>query len=272
MLKLNASKYHRFLDESGDMTFFGKGKVNILNSNGVSKSFSLGLVEIKNNLDVTREEIKALCKLVEDDPYLNVIPSVSLKIKNGGFWFHAKDDPPEVRKIMFDYLRLKLNFSLDIVVARKLLSIFESKHLKQEDEFYAELLSHLLKDKLAAYEKLVINVAARGTTTKNSTLTSGLEKAKIKFNKNRPDQKIKCDVVFNTQKYTQETLLSIADYSMWAVQRVFEKGETRYYDVIKTKIPRIVDLYDTEKYPNFKNYYGPSRPLTSSNIIGPLSP
>ncbi len=37
--------YHRFLDEAGDTTFFGKGKIPIVGSAGVSKAFILGMVK-----------------------------------------------------------------------------------------------------------------------------------------------------------------------------------------------------------------------------------
>ena len=38
-------KIHRFLDEAGDTTFFGKGRVPILGQDGVSQCFSLGMVK-----------------------------------------------------------------------------------------------------------------------------------------------------------------------------------------------------------------------------------
>ena len=38
-------KVHRFLDEAGDTTFFGKGRVPMLGQAGVSLSFGLGMVK-----------------------------------------------------------------------------------------------------------------------------------------------------------------------------------------------------------------------------------
>ena len=76
--------------------------------------------------------------------------------------------------------------------------------------------------------------------------------------------------MFNVTKPLQEPLLNIADYFCWAIQRVFEKGETRYYDFVKEKISLVVDLYDIDKYEGFKNYYTPKNPLTAENKISPL--
>lgn len=70
-------------------------------------------------------------------------------------------------------------------------------------------------------------------------------------------------------KPLQEPLLNIADYLCWTVQRVFEKGETRYYDFVKEKISVVVDLYDTDRYEGFQNYYSPKKPLTAENKISP---
>ena len=81
-----------------------------------------------------------------------------------------------------------------------------------------------------------------------------------------------CDVVFNVQNQHTEPILNIADYLCWPVQRVFERGETRYYDFIQDKISRVVDLYDAKNYAGWKHYYKPRKnPLTAANKIDPHS-
>ena len=52
--------YHRFLDEAGDTTFYGKGKKNIIGTNGVSNVFILGMIKVKDPLDEVREKINTL--------------------------------------------------------------------------------------------------------------------------------------------------------------------------------------------------------------------
>jgi hypothetical protein len=56
---------HRFIDEVGDTTFFGKGGVTILGQEGVSLAFGIGLVRIDRPLVEVRTEITALQKQVE---------------------------------------------------------------------------------------------------------------------------------------------------------------------------------------------------------------
>lgn len=264
--KIKTHTYHRFIDEAGDMTFFLKGKAPApLGSNGISKVFILGMAHVKQDLGSARELIDKFCKDIEEDPFFNTIPSVKKRIDQGGFYLHAKDDPAELRYKFIMYLLESIPFSVQMVVGRKKLTRFVNKHHSQEREFYADLLSHLLKDK-GNYEKLVINIAERGSSTANNNLEDALLQAHDRHSKRRSSA-YKADIKFNVQRYSSDPLLAITDYALWTVQRVFEKGETRFYDVIKDKLPMIIDLYDVDRYDGYKNYYGPRNELTSTNKV-----
>src|SRR6185312_14360274 len=108
---------HRFLDEMGDSTFYGKGRQLILGQEGVSLSFGLGIVRIDRALEDVRREVLALQKQVELDPLLNTIPSVQKRIASGGFFFHACKDSPEVRAVLLRYIR-ELPCEAEVVLAR----------------------------------------------------------------------------------------------------------------------------------------------------------
>lgn len=278
---------HRFLDEAGDTAFYGKGKKAILGSEGVSACFILGMVKFKQPLEPLRQRVFELQNQIANDPYYQV-PSMLKKKMGGGYYFHATDDLPEVRKTFFDFI-MSTKLSFEAVVGRKTLERFETSHKGKEEYFYADLLSHLLKNKMEGQEKLVLNIAEKGTSTKNHNLELALEKAKErvakKINKKNIDEAkdflevldinfvhrkdVQADVVFNVTNPMQEPLINIADYLCWTVQRVFEKGETRYYDFVKEKVSLVIDLYDTEKYEGFGNYYSPKNPLTAENKISP---
>lgn len=274
--------FHRFLDEAGDCTFYGKKRKSILGTEGVSNCFILGMIKFKEPLEPIRQKIFEMQKSIVEDPYFQV-PSVIKKKENKGYFFHAKDDLPEVKKLFFDFIKT-VRFSFEAVVARKSVQRFTTRHKDKEEYFYADLLSHLLKNKLQKGERMVLNIAEKGTSTKNTNLTLALEKAKERFvNKlNKASQEIvlerheiikrsdvEASIVFNETNPLREPLLNIADYMCWAVQRVFEKGETRYYDFIKEKVSLVVDLYDVENYEGGRNFYSPKRPLTSKNKISP---
>lgn len=262
---------HRFLDEAGDPTFFKKGRILAVGDPGISLAFSLGMVKFNDDLRTIRAEIQRLHGQVAEDEYLNRIPSVSRKIVLGGFYFHATDDPPEVRERLFRFIH-ELDCSLEMVVARKIPALFAKKHHHNDSEFYADLLSHLIKTKFKLGQRLVLNIADRGRSTRNVNLGLALEKAYERFGKRWSGEEIRSTVVFNVQTPRTEPLLCIADYLCWSVQRVFERGEMRHYEFIRDKVSLVVDLYDSDNYEGGKNYYTRERPLTIGNKLSPPLP
>lgn len=264
-------KLHVFIDEAGDTTFFGKGRQGIVGKNGVSKTFCLGVVQIKEDFDELRAKIAQKSLEIEKSPYYSKVPSVKKRIqKYGKFVFHAKDDLPELRKEFYDFI-LKQNFSLQVVVGRKVLSLYINKHNANGNEFYADLLSHLIKDKLNNH-KVVLNIAERGSSTSAVNIELAVAKSRLRAKKKHRKniQNIdNCQVVANVQPYYSDPILCLADYCLWAVQRIFERGETRFYDYICEKISLVVDLYDYQDKtkPKWYNYYDKKNPLTENNQI-----
>jgi hypothetical protein len=129
-------------------------------------------------------------------------------------------------------------------------------------------------------QKLVLNIAQRGKTTQNNTLEAALHIAKGLYAEAKTVQLLQtadeviiqsyslkeylfAPVVFNVQNHITEPLLNVADYFCWAVQRVFEKGEIRYYNYLKNKICSVVDLYDWNNSASGKNRYNCNNPLTA---------
>jgi len=262
--------YHRFLDEAGDTTFYGKGKIKIVGQPGVSNCFILGMLKIKEPLQPVRQKVLDLQQSVSNDSFFLGVPSIEKKKAAHGFYFYAKDDLPEVRKIMFDFIR-NLNCSFEAVVGRKIQAIFERKHNGREEEFYADLLSHLLYNKLEKH-KLVLNIAGRGKSTRNANLNLALQNATASFRMRRPNKVITTAVVFNVQNNISEPVLNIADYFCWSLQRVFERGEVRFYDFLKDKIVLVLDLYDQQNPGSSTNLYTPAHPLAAQNKLSPPLP
>jgi hypothetical protein len=118
----------------------------------------------------------------------------------------------------------------------------------------------------------VLNISERGNSTKNSNLELALTKALERHGDAKPGVAVTSEVVFNITRPCHEPLLCVADYLCWAVQRVFERGETRYYEFIREKVALVVDLYDTGNYEGSRNYYTRARPLTAQNKLSPPPP
>jgi len=256
------------LDETGDTSFYGAGKKLILGEKGVSLSFGMGIVRIDRPLAEVRAEIVALQSQVAGDRLLNTIPSVRKRIQSGGFYFHACKDTPDVRTVLLYYLHT-LPCAAEVVIGRKIPALFEKQHHGRDEEFYADMLSHLLKRRMKQDRKLVLNVAERGSSTREHVLTDALWLAMERAHERHGMDAIKTHVVFNVQNPRTEPLLTISDYLCWSVQRVFEQGETRHYDYLIDKVRLVVDLYDQSRYAGHRNYYTKKNPLTVRNRLGP---
>jgi hypothetical protein len=165
--------------------------------------------------------------------------------------------------LFFNFLKSS-DCSFEVVVGQKIPSLYVKKHNANPHEFYADLLSHLLYDKLLDESRMVLNIAERGGSTRFENLKLGLQKAEERFIDLNPEIKINHNVVFNVQNHTSEPLLNIADYFCWSVQRVFEKGETRYYEYLQDKI-RVTDLFDEVGAKTGDNIYTSKNPLTEEN-------
>lgn len=267
-MKSNENQFHRFIDEAGDTTFFLKGKKNALGQQGVSMAFIVGMVKISDPLNEVRKKIIELQQSIAHNPFYDV-PSIRKKKGKGGYYLHATDDLPEIRKEFFDLIKT-IDCSLEAVVGQKSIEKFVTRHKEKQEYFYADLLSHLLKNKFQKHEKLVLHVSERGQSTKHTNLNLALAKAKQRFMEKNQETKMKTEIIFDVQPPTCEPLLNLADYMCWAVQRVFEKGEIRYYNLIREKVSLVVDLYDEEKIVGWKNHYDNKKnPLTSANKISP---
>jgi hypothetical protein len=234
----------------------------------VSETFILGMAAYKESLTEARTKISEFCREIANNPYFNTMPSVMKRVARGKFYLHAKDDPQELRYEYLKFMSSELNFTVQAIVARKEAERFIRRHHSQEREFYADLLSHLLKDK-ADYPKLVVNIAERGSCTRGKNLEEALERTYERY-KNSNCGEYKAEIKFNVQQYDSEPLLAVIDYALWTIQRVFERGEERHYFLLKDKITSIVDLYDLSKAGpsnSWGNYYGPKRPLRKDNKI-----
>ena len=230
-------EYHRFLDEAGDTTFYGKGQLPILGINGVSNYFMICSLAFHEPLNDIRLRFEKLKLETLENIYYQGVPSFE-KRKEKFFFFHAKDDIPEIRKAIFDFI-LSIECTCNVVIAHKKIDVFVKKHHNREAEFYADLLSHLLVRDLEKPHKIVLKVSQRKQATSHKNLEFALENAQKK--KNRAANN---DIVFDVQNPQTESLLSLVDYFAWAIQRKFERKEDRFFNYIASKIGVIEQLYE----------------------------
>jgi hypothetical protein len=227
------------------------------------------MVKFSVPLEEVREQIRQLQVDISNNPLFETPSLLKKRSSAGGYYLHATDDIAEVRLKFFEFIK-NLNCSFEVVVGRKSIGLYENKYKGKEEYFYADMLSHLIKNKLSKGEKLIMHISERGKSTKNTNLDLALRKAVQRYKQTKGDEtQIKTEVIFNVNYPTNDPLLNVADYFCWAIQRVFERGEVRYYNYLKEKISLVIDIYDYSKYKKWANYYNPKNPLTAENKISP---
>ena len=241
--KISTSHYHRFLDEAGDTTFFGKGNIPLLGTSGVSNYFLLGMLTVHEPLHEVRSRVINLQSKILNDPYFLPIPSILKKKNKNGYYLHAKDDVPEVRKMVFE-LMLSIDCHFDAVIGKKEYDVYEKKHNGNQAEFYADMLSHLLQNSMSGHHRVVLNIAHRSRCTTHNNLEKGLQKAFFIARHRYPENLTLTEAFFNIQYPTTEPIINLADYFLWALQRMVERGEKRYVDFIQSRIRNVITLYN----------------------------
>lgn len=246
-----------FVDESGDPTFYDRSGKYVVGTEGVSKILILGFVKVSDPKSV-RKSLEDVRKEISSDKYLRGIPSLEKSLIS----FHAKDDCNEVREKVFKEI-IKLDFSAEIFVARKVQNIFNAKYHRNENEFYDDLVTRLFQNKLhlARYNEIYFSV--RGSKTRQAPLEHAIRKAVGAF-ETKWNTKIDSETKIIPQSPLGEPCLQVIDYINWTVQRAFVKGEERYFKFIEDKISYLVDMFDTVNYP--KNFYNRSNKFEVKKI------
>jgi hypothetical protein len=254
-----------FVDEAGDPTFYTSGKKLIVGTEGCSRTFSVGFLRTHDPEQI-RSKLTDVRLEVMNDRYLQAIPSVQKSLRA----FHSKDDCPEVRKLVFSALD-KMDFSLQIVVARKLEWLFQTKHGGSQDAFYDDLVTRLFERQMHLAKQNTIVFARRGSKPRQHALRAAVNLSIQRFREKHPESTA-TEVLTETNQPAQEVVLQAVDYGLWAVQRAFERGEMRYFEYLRPKIEVVWDIFDFERI-NKKGsvVYDRKRNPFNLNVVSPLS-
>ena len=123
---------HYFIDEGGDSTILSRrGKV-LVGTEGCSRFFILGLLEVSEPTALQRRLEELRTELV-NDAYFKGVPSLQPNARKTALAFHAKDDLQEVRRDVFRLLRKTEGLRFYAVVADKL-SVLEYVRQRNRQE------------------------------------------------------------------------------------------------------------------------------------------
>ena len=252
-----------FVDETGDGVIFdSKGRV-LVGTGKVQDYFTVGMVECRA-LKVLAEDLDTLRAQLLADPYFKGVPSMQPDAKKTALFFHAKDDLPEVRREVFKVIeRHDLSFYAVVrtmsAVARKVQARNEKDptYRYRPTELYDSVVRRLFDRKLHTRPAFDVVFASRGKG-RTQALREHLLKAQAASRKASgtfPDAVIRV----RAMPAHQHVGLQVADYCLWALQRLLTKGEDRFLSLIWPKVGLVVDADDSSEKP-YGTYHTRKRP------------
>ena len=213
----------------------------------------LGFIETQAPATIRRAVLDLQSEILSE-PYFAGVPRVT---HTTGVAFHAKDDEPAVRYRFFKLLA-DLEFEAQIIVARKIERVFRTNFEAKEQAFYDHLVTRLFQNLLHRYSQNQIIFAKRGSRNRQAPLLAAIYNGIRAFEKQWNTQ-VTTQVSVAAQTPKGEPCLSVVDYVNWAVHRAYTTGEMRYFRLVQDKVALLVDLYDTQRYP--ESWYSRKNPF-----------
>ena len=269
--KTDISSRHYFIDEGGDGTLFSsKGKV-LIETEGCSRFFILGLLDVPNPATL-QHHFDDLRGRLMSDPYFEGVPSMQAKWQKTTVFFHAKDDVPEVRREVFRLLRDTEGLRFFAVVADKWRALeyvreqneSNSDYRYHPNELYDYLIPRLFKERLHQSSEYDITFSKRGKSDRTAALRKALQIARDRFAEQQ-------NVISSASLQVSEAApkaqagLQTVDYFIWALQRLYERGEERYVNYLWGDF-RLVHDIDDRRQAGYGVHYTQKKPLNATAL------
>jgi hypothetical protein len=250
--------------------FTSKGHV-IVGKPGCSRFFILGMLDVVNPEELGGKLNELRADLLSD-PYFKDVPSMHPKAKKTARAFHAKDDLPEVRREVLALLRDTDGLRVFAVVTdkRRVLEYVRGRNAREPDyryhsnELYDYLARRLFRDRLHKDSGYNIHFARRGKSDRTAALSAALTAARNHFQA-RWGIISEGPIQIFASKPVEVSALQAADYFLWALQRLYERGEDRYVAYLWPAFKLVHDIDDT-RVAGYGVYYSQKKPLTTTAL------
>jgi Protein of unknown function (DUF3800) len=261
---------HYFVDEAGDGTLFNKRKQVVVGREGCSGYFILGVLEVAQP-KALHDALEALRATLQADPYLAKIPSLQPERNKTSLAFHAKDDCAEVRREVYRLLMEHEMRFFAVVRDKTTIAVKVQEHNKttpayryHPNQLYDRCVSRLFKERLHKEESYVIQFSRRGNRARTEALQNAIEHAR---NNLRATWGIEATspIEIMAAKPADAGGLQAVDYMLWALQRLYERGEERYWEYVAAKASLVHDVDDTREN-GYGVYYTKKNPLKKESL------
>ncbi|HSV52232.1 MAG TPA: DUF3800 domain-containing protein [Burkholderiaceae bacterium] len=268
-----------FVDEAGDPTLFAKRGKPVVGEEGCSRFFIMGKLECRDVRALAADLVRLRADLLAD-PYFKNVPSMEPKRQRTALCFHAKDDPIEVRFLVFKLLaRHELRFVA--VVRDKLRLLDYAKQRRGIDPAYRyDANGHELYDELArrlfsrmhGYGDHRVVFAQRGHKPRTKAFMDAIAHEDNALDLAAGRKRLAPVEVVCGQPRGHAGLQAV-DYYLWALQRFYERAEPRFLDFIWPQTIEVIDVDAAQvhmrgKLPGEFVIFNKEHPLTLQSRAG----
>ncbi len=259
-----------FVDEAGDARIFdAKGRL-AAGQEGCSSFFILGALDAVDPASLSQDMDDLRAQLLAD-PYFRDVPSMQPDARKTALAFHAKDDIPEVRREVFSLLaRHNLRF-LAVVRDKRCVSEDERERRRlhpgyryNQNDLYDSLVRRLFKNLLHKANAYDIYFARRGKSDRTAALRTALEVSQRRFREQWGITNAASIAVIPAAP-PEHAGLQAVDYFLWALQRLYERGEERFVQYAWPAFRLVHDVDDT-RCAKYGVYYTRKKPLTAAAL------
>ncbi|OGG51783.1 hypothetical protein A3F28_02695 [Candidatus Uhrbacteria bacterium RIFCSPHIGHO2_12_FULL_57_11] len=236
-----------FLDESGKPEVYSSGGINLVERGLASKFLVLAAVRSNDHLELRRIVGDFKTELI-GDPLLKKYFSTAYSLEA----FHATDDFPEIRERFYRFLN-DLDIRIDVVVVDKMKCYPALR--ENPGRMYGVMAGQLLRDLCHQTERTEIIFSRKDSKLKlRRELETEVECVRLDYLNKHPNLRADLRLTYQHNPHYTHAGLQVADYAAFAVFKVFETGEDKWYRLVQGKIGRIQDVCN-------KKYFTKSNPL-----------
>lgn len=260
---IGRKSYHRlFVDEAGDTTLRDPALPRI---DGVSRFFMLGAVYLPRP-EKAHRLMSALRERLKADSYFSTIPTM----KSTAVAFHACKDADDVKREVFRMLP-GLGATVHIAIRRKSAMYRESQELKAKsggrltpNMMYDDLVGPTLAGMIPRLRNTRVLFARRTNSDRIDALHKAIDEG-LRWKLGTEDPSFMNRMSVETAQPHEAAGLQVVDYYLWAVQRLFEQTQPRFFNAVAGAYRMIVDLDDKRNNPGGE-IYDARNPLTLEKI------
>ncbi len=226
---------HYFVDEAGEPNLFDKRGRALVGRKDDPRYFMIGFIELAGP-DLVAQKLDGLRRELLADPYFSGVPSMQPERKRTALYFHANNDPWEVK---YEVIKLLRSFNVKATVGirrrdsllRQHRALYESTGRKYKpNAVYDDLVAEVFRGKLHPGDENRVMFARRGERDRGRAL----KRALLGAGGGSPAV---------SSAYPHEAAgLQVVDYYLWAVQRMREMGEDRFFRALESQYESVMNL------------------------------